>query len=101
MYKEKIPPHEDHYEHVAEAGEGNKQPPHMMHFSDKNGRLINLYLCCFCTGLPDVSLSQHCENFHLVSGTKCPFFSQVSDPAARIKQLIAAQEENQCANDRL
>lgn len=101
MHKKKISPHEYHYEHAAEALQRDGQPPHIMCFCDEIGRSIDLYLCCFCTGLPDISLSQHCENFHLVSGTKCPFFSQVSDPAARIKQLLAAQEENQCANDRL
>ena len=101
MNKTDIPPYEESSLYETHDAFVKKQPPHVMSYSDSEGHSLNLYLCCFCNDLPDLALKSHCNHFHLVSGTECPYFSQVSDTVRRINQLIAAKEDSQCDNGQI
>lgn len=101
MNKKNTPPYEESHTSKTDMAHSKRQPPHIMGYGDSEGHSLDLYLCCFCNNLPDLSLSKHCSNFHLVSGTKCPYFSKVSDTVLRINQLIAAKEERQCVNGQI
>jgi len=87
--------HEVIHTSETDAGHAKRRPLHVMGFGDSKGHSLELYLCCFCSRLPDLSLSKHCRDYHLASGTECPHFSRVPDIAQRINQLIAAKEKQE------
>lgn len=95
MHKRNIPPYHGCCNSKLNEMRVDRQPPHIMKYCDRD-RSIDLYLCCFCNNLPDLSLKTACKHFQLVCGTECPYFSKVSDTVQRINQLIDAKEENQC-----
>ena len=95
MHKRNIPPYHGSCKFETNEMRAEPQPPHIMKYCDGD-RSVDLYLCCFCNSLPDISLKTACEHFHLVSNISCPHFSEVTDVVARIEQLLNAKEENQC-----
>lgn len=95
MHKRTVPPENRFCNSEMDEIQAEKQPPHIMQYC-AGDRSVDLYLCCFCNNLPDLSLKTACEHFHLVSNISCPHFSEVPDVVARIEQLLTAKEENQC-----
>ena len=100
MHKRNTPPYHGSCKSETNEMRAEPQPPHIMKYCDGD-RSVDLYLCCFCNSLPDISLKTACEHFHLVSNISCPHFSEVTDVVARIEQLLNAKEENQCDNGQI
>lgn len=100
MHKRNIPPYHGCCNSKLNEMRADRQPPHIMKYCDGD-RSVDLYLCCFCNSLPDISLKTACEHFHLVSNISCSHFSEVTDVVARIEQLLNAKEENQCDNGQI
>lgn len=101
MNKSDIPYYEESSIFEAHDAFGKRQPPHIMSYGDSEGHSLKLYLCCFCNDLPDLTLKSRCEHFQLLSGSECPYFTQVSDTVQRINQLIAAKEDSRCGSSRI
>lgn len=100
MHKRNIPPYLGCCNSKLNEMRAEPQPPHIMKYCDGD-RSVDLYLCCFCNNLPDLSLKTACEHFHLVSDISCPLFSEVHDVVARINQLLSAKEDTICVNGRI
>ena len=100
MHKRNVPPYLRSCISEVNEMQADRQPPHIMKYCDGD-RSIDLYLCCFCNSLPDISLRTACEHFHLVSNISCLHFSEVPDVIARIDQLLTAKEECQCDNGQI
>ena len=100
MNKRKTPPNNESCDAKINEVGAVTLPPHIMKYCDGD-RSVDLYLCCFCNNLPDISLKVACEHFCLVSDISCPLFSEVPDVVARINQLLNAKEDAICVNDRI